>query len=147
LEWEDIAERDAGLHGFLKELIHLRQTMPILRQGEFLHGQPVADSGIRDVAWLKPDGTPMSQEDWEDPYAKSIGMLMCHAGLEPALLLLNAHHEVLSFRLPGADVTDRWRLVVDTASGHVGAGDVAFPADGDFELPGRALFLLVGWKS
>ncbi|WP_340119795.1 glycogen debranching protein GlgX [Pelagibius sp. 7325] len=144
LEWEEISDRDRGLRAFLEGMIRLRKSLPVLRQGAFLHGQPVGDSDCQDLIWLKPDATPMSPEDWEDPHAKSIAMLMCDVRMERTLLLLNAHHETLSFRLPGGDVADRWRLIVDTASGRIGVADGEFQAEAEVELPGRALFLLVG---
>jgi glycogen operon protein len=57
-------------------------------------------------------------------------------------LLLNGHHDPVSFCLP-PDGDDDWHVIVDTATGKVDpSGERLIIAGQDFELPARSLLLL-----
>jgi isoamylase len=51
-------------------MIAFRHAHPILRQQRFLHARERAVDGVEDLFWWRPDGTPMTQEDWDDPEAR-----------------------------------------------------------------------------
>lgn len=60
---------------------------------------------MEDIAWLKPAGEEMSDDEWQTDYAKSLGLFLKgkeipspNAKGEPVMddsfyLLFNAHHE------------------------------------------------------
>jgi pullulanase/glycogen debranching enzyme len=50
-------------------MIAFRRNHPILRQQRFLHARERALDGLEDLFWWRPDGTPMTQADWDDPEA------------------------------------------------------------------------------
>jgi glycogen operon protein len=146
LEWEKISDRDRALHSFIERLISVRRSWPSLRQASFIHGQRVGESGVENVSWLKPDATLMDDQSWADPHAKSVALLLCSPDLERSLILVNAHHEAVTFRMPDADVAS-WRLVVDTATGQIEGGSADPVAGESVELPARSLYLLIGRPS
>ena len=67
----------------------------------------------------------MSDQDWDSGYAKSLGLVLDGDAItetdgrgEPIrgasfLLVFNAHHEALDFRMP--DAAKRWVRVLDSA--------------------------------
>jgi glycogen operon protein len=77
------------------------------------------------MAWFRPDGERMTDDDWDSGFAKSVALALdgdeiteTDARGEPIdddsfLLVFNAHHEPLDFRLP--DLGAPWRRVLDTA--------------------------------
>jgi isoamylase len=80
----------------------------------------------KDVTWVRPDGTEMTEEDWADPDAHSIGMLLfglatdevdirgrSYAG-DSLLLLLNAGTRSRSYTLPGMELAGVWEEVLNT---------------------------------
>ncbi|MGD2140722.1 MAG: glycogen debranching protein GlgX [Burkholderiales bacterium] len=141
MPWEGHSLRDAEFGKFVRGLIRLRKSMPVLRQNKFLHGRQVGDSSMHDVLWLKPDGTPMTQEDWNNAHTRTIGLLMCDADLQQTLILMNAHHEAVPFCLPQQQVR-AWKIVIDTAEGLIEPDVPAQPAGEMFHLQGRSLLLL-----
>jgi len=141
LRWGVLSQRDAHFKQFVEGLVRLRSAMPVLRQTRFLHGRPVGNSETEDVLWLKPDGTAMTPEDWNNAHTRSIGLLMSESNLQQTLILMNAHHEAVPFRLPDRQVR-AWRIVVDTAVGRIEPDLPAHPAGEMFHLQGRSLFLL-----
>ena len=53
------------LSTFVRRLIALRHTYPILRRGRFFTGEFNEALGIKDVRWVNATGDEMKPEDWE----------------------------------------------------------------------------------
>jgi glycogen operon protein len=117
--------------------------MPVLTANIFMHGQPVGENGARNVVWYHPDGREMDAAAWTNPNAKVIGLFRSD-GTMRLLLLANAHHDGVAFKLPGSTVAPRWRVRVDTAYGQIDPPEWRFGADARVELEGRSLLLLAG---
>jgi glycogen operon protein len=119
LDWSE-AHRDADLLAFARALTALRREHPLLRQTRFLSGTPVADGGPKDLTWVTIGGAEMGEKDWRNDGLLSFGMLLAAPPQltdEPAsamLLLFNAHHEDVPFRLPKSPAGP-WSVLVDTA--------------------------------
>jgi glycogen operon protein len=155
INWHDWYWDDArwNLLNFAKKMIRLRKAHPILRRRDFFKGVEVG-GGRRDVAWLKPDGNEMTPEEWEKEFARSLGMWLNgdqipetddHGGpLRDAsfLVLFNAHHDQIEFKLPDPGAGGAWRTEADTSfeTGEP-APEVATPS-GTYPLKGRSLVLL-----
>jgi isoamylase len=124
LDWEGIDTYGWDLFEFTKRLIEFRQRQPLFHRGRFLTGAFNEDIGVKDVAWLDPTAQEMTTEQWTDPNAKSLGMLLDgraqptgirRKGLDRTLLLLiNAHHETVRFSLPDVPGGNCWRLLIRT---------------------------------
>ena len=81
----------------------------------------------KDVTWIRPDGTEMTEDDWSAPDMRSIGMLLfgqaadevdIRGRLAPSdtlLLLLNGGWRSRSYTLPGMEKPGRWEEVLNTA--------------------------------
>jgi isoamylase len=145
VDWTAVYDKEKALLAFVTGLIALRKRHPLLqpRHG-FLHGERALRDGTRNVTWLRPDGEKMRPEDWQNGIARCIGLMLAHAG-EPLLLLLaNAHHDALSFRLPSPKSALQWRLLVDTASGLIEPQTPLLQAGVDTNLPAHTLLLFEG---
>ena len=142
------------LLNFVKRMIRLRKDHPIFRRRDFFKGVAVGDGGRKDVAWLKPDGNEMTPEEWEKEFARSLGMWLYGKSLpetdergrplhdDSFLVLFNAHHDLIEFRLPAAAEGHRWRTESDTTfdSGEP-SPEVRSPQE-VYPLQGRSLVLL-----
>jgi isoamylase len=156
LSWLDWTWDDARwrLLNFTKRMIRLRKGPPILRRRDFFKGVAVGDEGRKDVAWLKPDGHEMTTEEWEKDFARCLGMWLNGERLPETdergralhdasfLVLFNAHHDLIEFRLPDPGPHGAWRGEVDTSTE---TGDV--PAEcmsprETYPLQGRSLVVL-----
>ena len=111
---------DEGFADFVRALIAIRQTRPLLHAEKFHHGQPVETApDVRNVRWLRPDGEGMGGEDWHEPEARAVALVLSGEGQRSLLLLFNASADEVSFVLPPRNGTARWRVIVDSASGAV----------------------------
>jgi glycogen operon protein len=130
ISWFDWERPDGELLAFTQRLIAFRKEHPVFRRRRF--------STAREMAWFRPDGRPMTDEDWHSGFAKSIAVALDGEAItecdargeritgESFLLVFNAHFEPLSFTMP--DFGERWLRVLDTADAF-NEGDT--PAAGD----------------
>jgi isoamylase len=126
LNWQSAAEF-RSLTDFVRRLTRLRAHHALLRRTRFLQGDVDEDLGIKDVTWLTPEGTEFTEERWNDPQSRCLGMLLDgrakptsvkKPGVESTLLLLvNSFHEPVEFALPKLPARTEWRLLLSSASG------------------------------
>jgi glycogen operon protein len=135
LDW-NIGPEEKRFVAFVERLISLRRAHPVLRSARFLHSLYESADGIRDITWIAPEGTEMRPEQWQDPSAHCVGMMLNgKAGVSPwendgstagdlLMIILNGGAAEVEFRLPDAPPSrgDAWKLLLDTAE--------RFPSDG-----------------
>ena len=126
IDWAPSPEREA-LTNFVERVIALRCAHPSFRRRNFFAGKPLGDAPVKDVSWLKPDGSEMTPQDWNDANARCLGKLISGHGIsergprgqqlvdDDFLLLFNAHHDEIAFVLPPA-AQSGWHLLLDTAT-------------------------------
>ena len=66
IDW-DLDRSDKDLLNFTRRLVALRKEEPLLRRRRYFRGQPDTKHALKDVAWLRPDGSEMTHEDWITP--------------------------------------------------------------------------------
>ena len=148
LSWHDWDAVDHDLLVFTKRLVELRQRHPTFRRRRYFHGRPIR--GTVDLGWCKPDGTEMTDDDWSDGHARSIGLFLNGESiteLDPRgqpvvddsfLLLLNAHHEPISWTLP-LQWEREWQVVLTTVEAEL----EGTRPDGSLDVPARSVVVLV----
>ncbi|HTT75385.1 MAG TPA: glycogen debranching protein GlgX [Candidatus Binataceae bacterium] len=124
LDWEGIQDEGRTLTAFLRRLTMLRHAFPVLRRERFFSGNWDEALGVKDVTWINSFGKEMRQEDWADANQRCFAMLMDgraqatgirRLGTDATLLVvMNAHHDVVTFTLPEVAGGDRWRCLIDT---------------------------------
>jgi glycogen operon protein len=125
ISWFDWVDVDEDLLGYTKALIALRTEHPVFRRRRWFQGRPLR--GSPDIAWLKSDGTEMSEDDWQSGKAHSIGMFLNGEAItspdprgqrvvdDSFLLLFNAWHEPIEWHI-GDKWGEAWELALDTAT-------------------------------
>ena len=125
VDWQLDAQA-LDLLAFARKAIHLRKAHPALRRRTYPKPS--------DVSWLTPQGGQMSDDDWKLPFARCLGMLLLGDRLaerdaygatiedDDLLILVNAHHEPIDFRLP----SEGWQALLDTA-GEPGSSSEIYP--------------------
>jgi len=114
------------LLGFTRRLMDFRRAHPVLRRRRWFQGRPIRGSDEKDIAWLNPDGSEMSDDDWDVGFAKVLGLFLNGDAIpyrgphgerivdDSLLLLFSAHHEPIDFKLPPEFPEGPWELVFDT---------------------------------
>ncbi|HLN24056.1 MAG TPA: glycogen debranching protein GlgX [Patescibacteria group bacterium] len=122
LGWIDWSSVDEDLLAFVRKLIKLRRKHPVLHRQRFFTGRRMPGTGIKDIAWVTPEGREMGHQDWIAPYARSLAYVLGgEAGQESEvmddgfLVLFNAFHEPITYILPEGTRGRSWHVAIDTS--------------------------------
>ncbi|HEV8420985.1 MAG TPA: glycogen debranching protein GlgX [Actinomycetota bacterium] len=129
ISWIDwgLSGRDRRLLEFTREVLAIRRANPILRRRSFFTGRTLTLDGEKDLAWIRPDGQEMTDQDWADQASHVLGMLIHGEATDEVdergrpilgdtlLLLLNGGARSRTFELPRVEGTGQWQELINTA--------------------------------
>ena len=148
MNWDLSAEQHALL-GFVRTVLRLRREHPVFRRRHFFQGRAIHGAEVKDLHWLRPDGTEMSDADWNSGHAGCLGMGLLGDQISETderggrivgdsfLILLNATDEAVLFRIGSRRRKVSWTCVLDTAEPD--AGPRVFGHMSHFPLQARSL--------
>ncbi len=126
ISWYDWEHADQSLLDFVRSITKFRERHPVFRRRRWFQGRPIRGSEVSDIGWFTPAGEQMSESDWQQGFAKSLGVFLNGEGI-PTLntrgervvddsfyVLFNAYYEALDFVLPNGAWGNRWTVVLDT---------------------------------
>jgi isoamylase len=153
VNWE-LEPESRELVEFTRRMIALNKNHPVFRRRSFLQGRRIRGTEVKDIVWLKPAGTEMTDEEWQQSFARCLGVFLAGEALEEVdergqpmnddsfLLLLNAHHEDIPFMLPEFHPGVRWKVEFDTSRESGLSSDGTYTAGQSYPLRGRSVALL-----
>ena len=153
VDWrlDDRAQRQLA---WTKRLIDLRTRHPVFRRADFLTGEERLGSGAPDVWWFRADGRKMTQRNWRDDNALTLGVFLNGSEIptltergapvidDTFLLLFNAWEGAVDFTLPAVSFGRRWELELSSTHPEAEAGSEAYRARAVVPVEGRSLILL-----
>lgn len=159
ITWIHWDKADSDIMEFTRAVSELRAAHPVFRRRRFFSGRPVRHrgaEGLPDISWFRPDGTEMSDDDWEAGFGKSIAVYLNGQGIpgldvrgqritdDSFVLCFNAHDQSLDFTLPPAEFGSAWVPVINTADIASADGDEPKPiaAAGTLQVESRAMVVL-----
>lgn len=151
LDWKlEPPQRD--LLAYTQSVIALRKLNPVFQRQKFFQGRSIrGEEKARDIAWYSSEGKEMSGDDWNRT-VRGLGLYLAGEMIgefdshnepirgESMLLLLNAHHEAIKFRLPQPTADVLWMPLLDT--NELGGNGEGLAAGSEYPLGGRALAVL-----
>jgi glycogen operon protein len=153
MDWK-LDHRKRELLEFTQLLIRLFHQHSVLRRRVFFQGRRIRGSEVKDLAWFKPDGKEMTDEDWNNGFARCLGLRLAGDAIEEVdargnrilddtlLILLNAHHEPVNFVLPAHRRKVRWQVVFDTREEKIKHRQRLIRGGTEYPLEARSMALL-----
>jgi isoamylase len=135
ITWVHWDEADASLIEYTAAVVRLRREHPTFRRSRFFDGRPVRrgeGEPVPDIVWIKPDAEPMTPEDWEAGFGRTIGVYLNGQGIHGMdvrgqritdrhfLVYFSAHDEAVQLTLPDGDYAAEWDVMIDTSGERVG---------------------------
>jgi len=105
IDWSGL-ESDPGFQEAIRELIALRQAVPVLRSKTYLHDNA-------EIQWWHPAGRLMQAEDWQTTTAFAVvpgTPVNAAGGMARLALLLNSTRDTIDFILPDPGENAEWIL-------------------------------------
>lgn len=151
MSW-DLEPWQHDLLAWTTALVEVRRAHPTLRQTEFFDGRPVAEGRPADLAWLRPDGGPMTDEQWHDPGTGTLVMALSgelftrdefgHPLRDSAfLVVLNRDDDDVEVTLPETPYGEVYRRLLDTSQPRPDTGTRTHPVGTTTSVAGRAVAL------
>jgi len=152
LNWQ-LSDDKRNFLEFVKQIISIRRRQPVFQRRKFFQGRSIYGNEIGDITWFEPSGQPMREEAWNAGFNQCFGMRMLgdmigdvdERGQEingdSILLLINAFHEPIPFKIPSQlrRQRQRWQRLIDTALPD--AEQIWFASGKAYDLKGRSLVI------
>jgi len=145
----NLDEDQQALVKFFRRLTALFHLYPVLRRSRFFTGEINPAINVKDVTWIDANGSEMKAETWDNERTRSFGMLLDgraqvsgikQQGHDVTLLIVfNAHHDVVKFKLPRSAESSGWSRLIDTNDPQLPAQH--FKLRAVYEVTGRSLLL------
>jgi isoamylase len=154
ISWYDWDNTDQELLEFTRSLIDFYKRHPSFHRRGWFQGRPIRGAGIEDIAWFRPDGVEMSEEDWNTGFARSLAMFLFGEGIvargprgerivdDTFYVLVNADQEGISFRMPQQKWGHGWVRTLDTAEGVIGEQEEVVHSGQEVEVPAHSLVVM-----
>jgi glycogen operon protein len=125
----------------------------VLQRRRFFRGGTLWDSSLKDLAWFRPDGAEMTEDDWKTSFARSVAFLLGGDTIatpdergqrivgDTLLVLMNAWHEPVSYVLPDVTWGREWEILLDTAGATDSKRDLV-AARGSIPVEARSFVVL-----
>jgi glycogen operon protein len=152
-DW-DLSEEDQALLTFTRQVIHFRAQHPVFRRRSWFKGQALHGSGMSDIGWFNPDGSEMSQQQWQEGLTEAIGIFLNGEEIatpdrrgdritdDSFFLCLNAYHETISFTLPTELQAWEWEVVINTNEPRILEAERCYKDSKPLPIPACSLLLL-----
>ncbi len=127
ISWYDWDKVDEEFLQFCQKVLQFHRDHPVFRRRKWFQGRPIR--GIEDIAWFRPDGVEMTEDDWNTEPTLAVGVFLNGQAIarpdrygrrvsdDSFLLLFNASHEDVSWKLPPRRWGASWKVEIDTATG------------------------------
>jgi glycogen operon protein len=124
VSWFDWEHVDAEFSEWVRQVTALRRAHAVLRRRRWFQGRKIRDT--EDLAWFRPDGAPMTDDDWETGYARAVGVFLNGEAIptpdayggrildDSFFVIFNASETDLSWLVPGGGWHREWTVELDT---------------------------------
>lgn len=153
ISWVNWENADKELLHFTRKLISFVKSHPVFGRRRWFQGQRIKGTGVEDIAWFLPDASEMTEEHWNNDFAKSLGVYLNGMGIhwvdpkgekitdDHFYVIFNAHFEALEYTLPPAKYSKCWTKVIDTSNDQWTSGE-SYKAGSVITAEGRSVIVL-----
>jgi isoamylase len=153
VDWADARNHDV-LTRFTASLTRLRADHPIFRRRRFFTGDLFGENKVPDIAWLRVDGSPMTDGDWNAQTATTMTVFLNGEAIpergalgeeitdDSFLVLFNPLGDQVGFTLPDKNYGRTWETVVDTADPLLANRKRTTKAAGRFDVGAHTMVVL-----
>jgi glycogen operon protein len=154
ISWLNWEASDKELFEFTKNIVAFCKAHPTFRRRRWFQGRPIKGSEVHDIMWFLPGGEQMSEQNWENDFAKSLGVYLDGKGIKDVdyksqkvvddsfYIIFNAHHEPLDYVLPAGEGGAGWYKAIDTSDGFIGLGQQQFEPGASIQVQSSSMMVL-----
>ncbi|MCA9068266.1 MAG: glycogen debranching enzyme GlgX, partial [Planctomycetaceae bacterium] len=127
LDWASAKrKRNRELLKFVQQVLEIFHEQPVFHRRKFFSGRAISGEQAADIAWIDPEGTEMTKEQWNAPGTRCFSVVLFGDSIDvdeegeeisgdTLLILFNADHtETIPFTLPNIEENQSWQRLIDT---------------------------------
>ncbi|KQS30948.1 glycogen debranching protein GlgX [Dyadobacter sp. Leaf189] len=154
ISWILWDKADQKLLEFTRSLIRFCKEHPTFRRRRWFQGLPLHGSEVKDIMWMLPDGSQVTDDQWDSAAAGVFGVYLNGNGIrcvdmnnerivdDTFFLIFNCTQEAVDFVLPSDDCGDEWRIVIDTDACMIAESGDDFKPGEVLSIPDRSVMVL-----
>jgi glycogen operon protein len=154
LSWEH-EPWQGQLLDWTKRLVKLRREHVLLRRRDYFLGAAARGTEVKDIYWLQPDGTEMTDAAWRNADVHTIAVMLPGAAVDllddggnrivddTLLMLINASDRESRFVLPATAGRRHWEMALDSSKPNANPASESYPSGGEYDLAPHSLALLI----
>jgi isoamylase len=154
ISWINWEKADKELLKFTQQLIQLKKQHPVFCRRHWFQGQAIHGKGTSDITWFLPDGNEMTDEHWNNSFAKSLAVYLNGGGLhykdgkgEPVTddcfyIIFNGHTEPVDYILPSTKYGHQWISLLDTNNTTMQTEESNYKPGDTIKVVGHSIVLL-----
>ncbi len=124
LNWKQLDDKGKKLFKQICRLNALRKEHPVFNDLTLFNGQKHPHNGAKDITWLRPDASEMTEAEWNQSFHKTGAYMLNGAATEkrPAdddflIMVSGDNYYTINYKLPTPPSGGKWQLVLDTSEG------------------------------
>jgi isoamylase len=153
ISWINWLTADNNLMEFTGQLINLRRNHPIFCRRRWFKGRLIKEIDTKDINWFLPNGSEMTEENWNSGFAKSLAVYLNGHDLGTGMkgeplsddnfyIIFNADEHPIEYQLPPAKYGSQWIELINTKNGKINdKGYIHHPGE-KVTAEGRTVVLL-----
>lgn len=128
ISWVNWEAADLDLLNYTRSLAKFFKAHIVFGRKHWFQGKNIrgTSSEVKDISWFKPDGNDISDESWDNDFAKSLAVYLNGKSLtclgdrgekvtdNSFYVIFNADSQPLNYKLPKAKFAESWLKVVDS---------------------------------
>jgi len=123
-DWED---KHQAFFDFTRTLIEIRKSSPIFQRRRFFQGRNIHGEDVKDIRWIGPDGSDMTEDEWDNSFVRSLGMMLNGQVMDELdergnvikdglyFIIVNSYWEAVEYQLPKNGKEYHWLTIFDTS--------------------------------
>ncbi|MGQ1889262.1 glycogen debranching protein GlgX [Thermophagus sp. OGC60D27] len=127
ISWINWKQKDEQLLDFTSKLIHFRKKHPVFCRRKWFKYQPIRGQDVTDIEWFTPDGIGMNEQQWNETFAKTLGVFLSGLGVRAVsdkgvpivddsfFIIFHSRAESIPFILPAEKWGKKWLKILDTS--------------------------------
>lgn len=123
LSWKNLQPNEKRLFKHICRLNALRRDHPIFHDLSLYTGEINPRNGAKDITWLRPDASEMTENEWRQPHHKTgaymlNGSSLKHHRQDDDFLIMASgdNYYTVTYTLPNPPSGGNWQLILDTSS-------------------------------
>lgn len=124
IDWKKLSENEKRLFKQICRLNALRQKHPIFTDLSLFTGTKNPQNGAKDITWLRPDASEMTEAEWNQPDHKTGAYMLNGASLKNnttdddfLIMASGDNNYTINYKLPTPPSGGKWQLLLDTSQG------------------------------